>query len=136
MKDSSIFNPVRDISGENIADGSVTEEKLSAELLTKVNSHIKERTVSVEGEGFTASVTKIHAVDTTGGEVIAELPAEPEAGDLIIFLDYAGTFGVNSLKVDGNGGKIKGLEEVYELDQSGVGRTFRYVDEVVGWLPL
>jgi hypothetical protein len=55
---------------------------------------------------FTSVSGQSYIVDTSGGAFNVLLPAAPEYGSTVVFLDAAGTWGTNNLTLLGNGEKI------------------------------
>jgi hypothetical protein len=52
-----------------------------------------------------------YAVDTSSAAVTCTLPASPNAGDTIYFVDAGGAFGTNNLTIARNGNTIMGLAQ-------------------------
>ena len=89
---------------------------------------IKTSTITaVNGEGY--------FVNTTGGEITANLPAGT-AGSIVAFKDYLGTFDSNKLTISANGSqKIKGDATLdLEVIAEGESITLVYADDTQGWL--
>lgn len=81
---------------------------------------------------FNALAGFLYPVDTTGGVIVATLPASPAQGDRIAFLDAAGTFQTNKLTVGRNDQTIMGLSE----DMDALTRYARFellFDATRGW---
>lgn len=88
----------------------------------------------VRDEDFRAVMFGEYVVDTEEDSVTVKLPKEPVAGCTVTFYDYRGTFGINPLIVDARGMKILGQQEEYEIDVNHISRTFKYIDNIVGWI--
>jgi hypothetical protein len=90
---------------------------------------------SVQTSAFNASAGLGYPVNTTSASITATLPASPAAGDSITFVDYAGTWGTNSLTVNLNGNKLNGsaINAIFGTTREGV--TLVYVDATQGWIP-
>ncbi len=89
---------------------------------------IKTSTITaVNGEGY--------FVNTTGGEITANLPAGT-AGSIVAFKDYLGTFDSNKLTISANGSqKINGDATLdLEVTTEGESITLVYADDTQGWL--
>ncbi len=89
-----------------------------------------DRTFSVAGwtvqtSAYTASVMERVLADTTGGAWTLTLPGSPAAGDAVEVADGYGSFGTNSLTIDGNGNNINGSSSV-TLSTNGARFTFVY----------
>ena len=81
---------------------------------------------------FSALAGFIYPVDTTGGVIVATLPASPAQGDRIAFFDAAGTFATNKATIGRNGQTIMGLSE----DMDATTRYARFellFDATRGW---
>ena len=89
---------------------------------------------SVKTSGFTADANSGYFVNTTSGGVTITLPASPDAGDIVAFVDYAGTADTNAIAVDPNGNKIKGNTAAHDMDEERGGATLTYIDSTQGWL--
>ena len=84
---------------------------------------------------FTAEVGKSYMVDTTSAAINATLPAGPDYGDTVIFLDMAGTFDTNVCHVLGNGEKIQRVaSQDVDLDEEDAYVEFIYSGGTNGWL--
>jgi hypothetical protein len=72
-------------------------------------------------------------VDTSAGAVTITLPAVPNLGDQIRFVDLAGTFGTNNFTVSRNSLKIMGLNEnmIISVDHSAF--TLVWGGTTYGW---
>lgn len=67
---------------------------------------------------FVATVGSLYFINTTTRAVTVTLPVSTSLapGDMITFIDEAGTFHTNSLFINGNGARIMGLLEPMEND--------------------
>jgi hypothetical protein len=72
-------------------------------------------------------------VNTTAGVVTANLPASPNAGDIMAIVDYAGTADTNNITVGRNGSNINGAAADQTISKENSGATFVYVDGTQGW---
>jgi hypothetical protein len=94
-------------------------------------------TVDITGGGGAGVYTSYsaNATLTSGTNALANtssagftltLPATPAAGDQILIVDSAGTFGTNNLIVGRNGSTISGIADDLALDISGIAVTLVY----------
>jgi hypothetical protein len=72
-------------------------------------------------------------IDTTNSPVTVTLPAAPDVGDNVTFVDYAGTFGTNNLTFDRNGNLIMGLAEDLIVDVPHAANALIYSGTTNGW---
>ena len=56
-------------------------------------------TFSIQSSDFTAVAGTYYAVDTTAGQVTATLPANPSIGESVHFVDAAGTWPTNKIRI-------------------------------------
>jgi len=89
---------------------------------------------SVQTSNFNAVSGDAYPVNTTSGAITATLPASPSAGNIIMFLDYAGTFTTNNLTIANNGNKIAGIASnvIITTNRESIGLV--YIDSTQGWL--
>ena len=88
-----------------------------------------------KSDHFTAEAGKSYMVDTTSAAINATLPAGPDYGDTVIFLDMAGTFDTNVCCVLGNGEKIQRVaSQDVDLDEEDAYVEFIYSGGTNGWL--
>lgn len=72
-------------------------------------------------------------VDTSTGTVTITLPASPDIGHNITFIDYAGTCDVNALTFNRNGNLIMGLAEDLIVDVYSAANYLIYSGPTYGW---
>lgn len=82
---------------------------------------------------FTAVAGGNYFIDTTAAVVTVTLPASPEIGDVVGFVDKAGTFHINHLFVNGNGELIMGDPSNMENDVRYSYFRLGYSGPVNGW---
>jgi len=82
---------------------------------------------------LTVAANDRYFIDTTSGAQTVNLPASPQTGDQVRFIDLAGTFDTNNLTIDRNGNKINGATEnmTVAVENSGVGLV--YTGSTYGW---
>lgn len=79
-------------------------------------------------------VSGIHLfVDTSIAPFTITLPAVPNVGDNVTFIDYAGTCGTNILTFDRNGNLIMGLAENLDIDVANAANSLIYSGPDFGW---
>ena len=72
-------------------------------------------------------------VDTSGGAVTSTLPASPQVGDQVSFVDLASTFDTNNLTIDRNGNKIMGATANLVVSTEDSGIQLVYTGSAQGW---
>ena len=72
-------------------------------------------------------------IDTTAGAQTANLPASPQVGDQVSFVDLAGTFDTNNLTIGRNSLKIMGLSEDLVISTEDAGIQLVYTGTTHGW---
>lgn len=72
-------------------------------------------------------------ISTTVTAVTVTLPATPMLGDFVEFIDYAGSFGVNTATIARNSELIMGIPEDLIVDFAGAANTLIYAGPAEGW---
>ena len=72
-------------------------------------------------------------ISTTVTAVTVTLPATPTFGDFVEFIDYAGSFGVNTATIARNSELIMGIPEDLIIDFAGAANTLIYAGPAEGW---
>ena len=83
------------------------------------------------------SAAKGYFINTTSNACTITLPSAAEAGDQIILVDYARTWGTNAITIDSNGLKFQSETDDYivDYDTSGQALNLVYSGATVGWTP-
>ena len=116
--------------GSNILSHSGTVAETAAGL-NWVSTVVTASTVTVEaGNGYW--------INTTSNACTITLPASAEAGDNIVIVDFARTWGTNSVTLDSNGLNFQGNDDSYTVEYTTNGQSVNliYSDSTKGWLPL
>ena len=92
----------------------------------------------VTASTLTAEAGNGYLINTTSNTCTITLPASAEAGDQIIFVDYARTWGTNKIIIDSNGLNYQGDPDTHTVEYSTAGETVDivYADATQGWVPL
>jgi hypothetical protein len=91
-------------------------------------------TITADGSTvFTASANDRYFVNTSAGACTITLPASPQTGDSIRFLDLAATFDTNNLTIGRNALKIMGLTENLVVSQENASFGLVYTGATYGW---
>ena len=72
-------------------------------------------------------------ISTTATAITVTLPATPTFGDFVEFIDYAGSFGVNTATIARNSELIMGIPEDLIIDFAGAANTLIYSGSDEGW---
>jgi len=91
----------------------------------------------VTASTLTAEAGNGYWINTTSNTCTITLPASAEAGDQIIFADYARTWGTNKIIIDSNGLNYQGDPDTFTLEYDTSGQTVSivYSGATVGWIP-
>ena len=90
---------------------------------------------AVKTGNFTAAAGQGVFCNTTSSAFTLTLPASPDIGDEVTFVDYAGTFDSNALTIDQNGTeKIAGSTDPLTVSTERAANTLVYTDGTQGWL--
>jgi hypothetical protein len=91
----------------------------------------------VTASTVTVSAAKGYFINTTSNACTITLPSAAEAGDQIILIDYARTWGTNAITIDSNGLNFQGSPDTYTVDYDTAGQSLNlvYSDATIGWTP-
>jgi hypothetical protein len=91
----------------------------------------------VTASTLSASAGNGYWINTTSNACTITLPGSAEAGDQIIFVDYARTWGTNKIVIDSNGLNFQGEDDTYtvDYDTSGQALNLVYSGATIGWTP-
>jgi hypothetical protein len=89
---------------------------------------------AVKTTSFTAVAGEGYFINTTSGAITMTLPATPNLGDFVTFIDYAGTFDTNNLTVGRNSENIQGSAADLTVSTERAANTLVYTDGTQGWL--
>lgn len=109
------------------ADGTISRSSLTAEIQNSIFE------TSEKTSNFSANSGNIYIVNTLSNAVTATLPSSPAIGEMIKFVDGAGTFGTNNLTVNRNGRRIMGLLDNLVVNYNNAGFTLIYYNAAYGW---
>ena len=82
----------------------------------------------------TVAANDRYFVDTSGGAVTMTLPASPQTGDQVSFIDIAGNADTNNITINRNGKKIQALSENMTIDKDHAGICLVYTGTTYGWV--
>ena len=94
-------------------------------------------TAVVTGSTVTVEAANGYFINTTSNACTITLPSSAEAGDQIILIDYARTWGTNAITIDSNGLNFQGDPDTYTVDYNTAGQSINlvYADSTNGWIP-
>ena len=95
-------------------------------------------TAVVTGSTVTVVAGNGYWINTTSNACTITLPSSAEAGDQIVIIDYARTWGTNKIIIDSNGLNYQGQADTYTVEYTTDGQALNivYADSTNGWLPL
>ena len=91
----------------------------------------------VTASTVTVSAAKGYFINTTSNACTITLPSVATAGDQIILVDYARTWGTNAITIDSNGLNFQSSDDTYIVDYDTAGQALNlvYSGATVGWTP-
>ena len=91
----------------------------------------------VTASTLSASAGNGYWINTTSNACTITLPGSATAGDQIIFVDYARTWGTNEIIIDSNGLNFQGEDDTFivDYDTSGQAVNLVYSGATIGWTP-
>lgn len=99
---------------------------------------------SASGDGYLVSNSSGYFVNTSDGTVTIKLPGNPQQGNYVSLVDYAGTndldsvdgngFYTNRIQINPNGNKINGSTNYLDIGAARGGAQLVYVDSTQGWI--
>ena len=91
----------------------------------------------ITGSTLSAEAGKGYFINTTSNTCTITLPSAAEAGDQIVFMDYARTWGTNKIVIDSNGLNYQGEDDsfIVEYETSGETLDIVYSGSTKGWIP-
>ena len=75
----------------------------------------------------------VYFVNTTGGQITATLPSNPDLGDTVRFYDVAKTFDSNNLIIGRNGKLIQGDSSNMTVSLEGAAFELTFSGDSYGW---
>jgi hypothetical protein len=118
----------------NTTDGVLYYKNASGNVVPLTSAGGASAWEPVQTANFTAVAGQSYPINTTSGSITVTLPASPTVGQVVGILDYAGTFGTNSLLIANNGSKINGAAVEVIVTTNREALTFGYVDSTQGWI--
>ena len=92
----------------------------------------------ITGSTATVEAGNGYWINTTSNTCTITLPSSAESGDQIVLIDYARTWGTNSIFIDSNGLNYQGNDDTYTVEYNTDGQSVNivYSDATKGWIPL
>ena len=92
----------------------------------------------ITGSTATVEAGNGYWINTTSNTCTITLPSSAESGDQIVLIDYARTWGTNSIFIDSNGLNYQGNDDTYIVEYTTDGQSVNivYSDATKGWIPL
>ena len=88
---------------------------------------------STQTSSFSVTSNDRILVNTSGGAVTATLPASPQVGDQVSFVDLNGTFDTSNLTIGRNGNNIMGAAADLVVSTENAGIQLVYTGSTQGW---
>ena len=91
----------------------------------------------ITGSTLSAEAGNGYFINTTSNTCTITLPSAAEAGDQIVFMDYARTWGTNKIIIDSNGLNYQGENDSFIVEYATSGETLDivYSGATKGWIP-
>ena len=91
----------------------------------------------ITGSTLSAEAGNGYFINTTSNTCTITLPSAAEAGDQIVFMDYARTWGTNKIIIDSNGLNYQGDDDSFAVEYETSGETLDivYSGATKGWIP-
>jgi len=91
----------------------------------------------ITGSTLSAEAGKGYFINTTSNICTITLPSAAAAGDQIVFMDYARTWGTNKIIIDSNGLNYQGDTDSFTVEYNTSGETLDivYSGATKGWIP-
>ena len=92
----------------------------------------------VTGSTLSVEAGNGYFINTTSNICTVTLPGSAEAGDQIVLVDFARTWGTNKIVIDSNGLNFQGRDDTYGVEYSTSGATVNivYSGATKGWTPI
>ena len=81
----------------------------------------------ITGSTLSAEAGKGYFINTTSNTCTITLPSAAAAGDQIVFMDYARTWGTNKIVIDSNGLNYQGEDDSFIVEYETSGETLDIV---------
>ena len=92
-------------------------------------------TITFDGSTVpTVAANDRNFVDCSSNAGSINLPASPQSGDQVRFIDMAGNADTNNITINRNGKKIQGLEENMTVDRDHAAFGLVYTGTTYGWV--
>lgn len=124
------------VNGSSVTASSAFTPTNTYDLMTKTYTELKygKPWTTVSG-AVTAAAGDRMFVNTSGGGFTINLPGSPTTGDMVQFIDLAGTFSSQNLTVGNNGNRIMRILDVMTVSTSGAAFTLVWSGNAsYGWL--
>lgn len=124
------------VSGSSVTASSAFTPTNTYDLMTKTYTELKygKPWTTVTG-AVTAAAGDRMFVNTSGGGFTINLPGSPTTGDMVQFIDLAGTFSSQNLTVGNNGNRIMRILDVMTVSTAGAAFTLVWSGNAsYGWL--
>ena len=133
---NAIVNGTLTVNGSAVTASSAFTPTNAYDLMTKTYTELKYgKPWTTVSSATTAASGDRMFVNTSGGGYTINLPASPTSGDMVQFIDLAGTFASNNLTVGNNGNRIMRILDTMTVSTNGAAFTLVWSGNAsYGWL--
>lgn len=124
------------VNGSAVTASSAFTPTSTYDLMTKTFTELKYgKPWTTVSSTTTATAGDRMFVNTSGGGFTINLPASPASGDMVQFIDMAGTFASQNLTVGNNGNRIMRILDTMTVSTNGAAFTLVWSGNATyGWL--
>lgn len=131
--DVLLTNGVFKYGGSAAGNEITTKDYVSTAIINAGVINLNYAFGGIKTSNFTAQKGFVYLVDTTSGPITGLLPVSPAQGDLVGFVDLAGTFVVNNFTIGRNSSEIMNLAEDMTVSDN-YSRVYLMYETNNGWV--
>jgi hypothetical protein len=131
--DVLLTNGVFKYGGSATGNEITTKDYVSTAIINAGVINLNYAFGGIKTSNFTAQKGFVYLVDTTSGAITGLLPASPAEGDLVGFVDLAGTFNNNNFTIGRNSSEIMNLAEDMTVSDN-YSRVYLMYETNNGWV--
>ncbi len=133
---NAVVSGTLQVNGSAVTASSAFTPTNTYDLMTKTFTELKygKPWTTISGATTAAAGDRMF-VNTSGGGFTINLPAAPSSGDMVQFIDLAGTFASQNLTIGNNGNRIMRIVDVMTVSTNGAAFTLVWSGNTsYGWL--